>query len=294
MFCFKNEVERAMIVSSTPWQSDTVAHHYDELDPFYRRLWGEHLHHGLWVTGTETPTVATLQLLTRVAQRAQLRPGAIICDVGSGYGAPARWLAAQYGAYVTALTLSPAQYAYAQRQTVAPHVPPPTYMLHNWLTNPLPAQTFDGVLAIESTEHMADIHTCFAEARRVLRPGGRFVVCAWLAREAPRPWEVRALLEPICREGRLARLGSMTEYRAWLQQAGFVVERCEDVSAQVQRTWTVVLRRLLHGFGTQQDYWQYLLDRQCRERVFGWTIGRIWLAYRTGALRYGILSAYRP
>lgn len=32
-----------------------VAGHYDALDVFYRDLWGERLHHGLWLTGRETP-----------------------------------------------------------------------------------------------------------------------------------------------------------------------------------------------------------------------------------------------
>ena len=26
----------------------SVADHYDELDDFYREIWGEHVHHGLW------------------------------------------------------------------------------------------------------------------------------------------------------------------------------------------------------------------------------------------------------
>ncbi len=25
-----------------------IADHYDALDPFYRSVWGEHVHHGLW------------------------------------------------------------------------------------------------------------------------------------------------------------------------------------------------------------------------------------------------------
>jgi len=203
-------------------------------------------------------------------------------------------LAYQYGARVTALTLSRAQYAYAQAQPLVPGVPTPRYLLCDWLSNPLPDGSFDAVVAIESTEHMLELQRCFAEAHRVLRPGGRLVVCAWLAREDPRPWEVRALLEPICREGRLARLGSLPEYREGLQRAGFLVERCEDVSAQVMRTWSVVIGHLLHGLVTRRAYRRYLLGRGHRERVFAWTVGRIWLAYRTGAMRYGILSACRP
>jgi len=50
------------------------------------------------------------------------------------------------------------------------------------LLNGLPAETFDAVIAIESTEHIAAKTKLFYEARRILRAGGRFVVTAWLAR----------------------------------------------------------------------------------------------------------------
>ena len=49
--------------SATP---QDVAGHYDELDPFYRRLWGEHIHHGLWVHGRETAEQAVVQLIVHV------------------------------------------------------------------------------------------------------------------------------------------------------------------------------------------------------------------------------------
>jgi tocopherol O-methyltransferase len=127
----------------------------------------------------------------------------------------------------------------------------------------------------------------------VLRPGGRFVICAWLACEAPKVWEVRLLLDPISREGRLAGLGSLSEYRSALEGAGLVVDTEEDLSREVRRTWEVVLRRLFTGLLSKGSYRRYLLDARQRERVFVWTVARMTLAYRTGSLRYGLLSGYR-
>jgi tocopherol O-methyltransferase len=282
-----------VIVPNTAWQPASVAHHYDELDPFYRELWGEHLHHGLWRTGKETVQEATVQLVAAVAERAQIQPGASVCDVGCGYGGAARLLAHRYGAYVIGLTVSPAQHSYAQAQSVSAGAPIPIYLLQDWLENTLPAQLFDAVIAIESTEHMKDKAGCFAQAYRVLRPGGQLVVCAWLASEEARPWAVRHLLEPICREGRLAGLYTMSENVQFIQEAGFQIECAEDVSAQVCRTWTVILRRMARLLATRGYAWRYLLDPQRRERIFAWTVPRLWLAYRLGALRYGILSARR-
>lgn len=283
-----------MITPKVAQSAAHVAHHYDELDPFYRTLWGEHLHHGLWLDGDESAAEATLKLLEVVAARAQLRPGATVYDVGAGYGATSRWLAQHYNAEVTALTLSPTQYAYAQGQPRSSSKSTPTYLLQNWLTNTLPADSADAVIALESTEHMTDLSGCFAQIKRTLRPGGRFVICAWLAREEPRRWEVRHLLEPICREGRLAQLGTLSEYRSALSAVGLCVDHEEDVSRAVRRTWDVVLRRLAVGLATRPSYWRYLLDARRRDRLFVWSVARMAVAYRTGALRYGVVSGYRP
>ena len=42
-----------MIVPRRAMATSDVADHYDELDVFYREVWGEHVHHGLWRTGRE-------------------------------------------------------------------------------------------------------------------------------------------------------------------------------------------------------------------------------------------------
>ena len=68
----------------------------------------------------------------------------------------------------------------------------------------------------------------------------------------------------------------------------------DDETAKVRRTWDVIVWRVARGLLTQTTYWRFLLDRRHRERHFGLTVARLWLAYRTGALRYGILIARRP
>jgi tocopherol O-methyltransferase len=49
-----------MISSSSPVTLRDIGDHYDELDHYYREIWGEHVHHGLWERGDETPTKLSL------------------------------------------------------------------------------------------------------------------------------------------------------------------------------------------------------------------------------------------
>jgi tocopherol O-methyltransferase len=276
----------------SPFQSCEVAAHYDELDRFYREIWGEHIHHGLWQAREETVEEATRHLIDEVAAQAQVRAGDQVCDVGCGYGGTSRVLVREYGARVTALTVSRAQHEHALR--LDPGTVNPTYLLRDWLTSGLRPVSFDAVIAIESSEHMADLEAFFTEAARVLKPGGRLVVCAWLSRERPGFCERRLLLEPICREGRLRGMGSASDYDRLVKSVGLVPVRFEDVSRRVKRTWAICAGRVLRGLFREASYRRFLLNDLSSNRVFVLTLMRIWLAYELGSMRYGILTAVKP
>src|SRR5436190_6866680 len=83
-----------VIYPSQPQLAADVARHYDELDVAYRRIWGEHVHHGYWRTGRESPAEAAAALAELVAERLAPEPGNRVVDIGCGYGATAAWLAA--------------------------------------------------------------------------------------------------------------------------------------------------------------------------------------------------------
>jgi tocopherol O-methyltransferase len=267
-----------------------VSRHYDTLDPFYRELWGEHLHHGLWERGDEKPDEAVIALVHRVAAAAGITPGATVCDVGSGYGATTRLLARELGATVTAYTLSPVQHAHAQSRAAGDARI--RHELGDWLAARIEPASFDAVIAIESTAHMEDKPAFFAKAASALKPGGRVVVCAWLSSGRERAWQRRMLLEPICDEGRLPSLGTPDEYVEWIAATGLVLESFEDLSDRVRKTWSISSRRLARRLLTR-DAWAFLLDARNRDRIFALSVPRIQLAYATGCMRYGFFVARR-
>jgi tocopherol O-methyltransferase len=307
-----------VIASKQPIAGADVARHYDELDAFYRDVWGEHVHHGLWLRGDESREVAVRQLVDLVATEAAIGTGTRVIDIGCGYGATARMLAEERGARVTAITISAAQHAIATRlgtssfsssSSSSPRArrgfeagsekdvdeekdedANPCFLLGDWLTNDLPDASCDAAISIESSEHMPDKPRFFAEAHRVLRPSGRLAICAWLAAERPTSRQERWLIEPICREGRMPHLGTETDYRQLAAVAGFTVQRVQDVTRQIARTWPMIVRIFLLKLLHRPAYLRFLLDRHAHNRIFALTTVRLWIAFRTGAMRYAVFT----
>jgi tocopherol O-methyltransferase len=264
-----------------------VAAHYDELDPFYREIWGQHVHHGLWTAprSRQTPEQAAEALVDLVAERLDLRPGLALCDIGCGYGATASRLVQRHAVSVTGVTLSAVQAAQADGTA--------DIRVCDWLTNPFADAQFDRAYAIESSEHMADKQRFFDQAFRTLRPGGRLVLCAWLSHPAPSAWQIRHLLEPICREGRLPGLATHDEYTAFAHRAGFESVSTEQLGPRVQRTWSICARRLLWRVLTRRRYQRYLFDARNKNRIFAITVPRLWFALQLGAMQYALLVFQR-
>ena len=266
-----------------------VAGHYDFLDRYYRELWGEHVHHGLWRTGHESVEEATRALIDLVMSHAALGWGARVADAGCGYGGTARVLSAEFAADVVGLTLSEAQASEAQARGGGPR-----YEVRSWLSSGLPDASFDAVVAIESFSHMDDKPRAFAEAARVLCPGGRLVVVDWLAGDAPGRLQTRALLEPIARESRLPSLASVPEYAAFAAAAGLRVLAVDDLSRRVRRTWGIVAVRLARRLVSDAETRRLLLSSRNPDRAFALSIARIPLALTTGAMRLALIAAELP
>jgi tocopherol O-methyltransferase len=270
-----------------------VSKHYNDLDGIYRAVWSEHLHHGLWHNNRQSKEEAVRNLVLKVVETAEIRPQAKVCDVGCGYGATSRMLAREFQSEVLGLTVSESQLRYAlsvqsqPQETVA-------YLNLDWLKNDLESNSFDHIISIESSEHMPSLEGFFQEAYRVLKPGGSFVICAWLTKNKPSDLEVRYLLEPICSEGRLVGMGTPSEYCEIFDSTGFEQVTHEDLSSSVKKTWSLsILGLISHMIKNPKDL-SLLSATLNPNRNFLASLFRIRLAYEIGAMKYGIFSGIKP
>ena len=91
----------------------------------------------------------------------------------------------------------------------------------------------------------------------------------------------------------MPHLGTVADYERLADTAGFDCERFEDLTEHVTPTWPKIVRRFLAKLFGQPAYVRFLFKRHAQNRIFALTIFRIWLAYRCGAMRYGIFTFRR-
>ena len=195
---------------------------------------GEHIHHGYWPTpeskAAESKETAQVNLINLLLARSQLPDGARVLDVGCGVGGTTRHLASALGCAVTGLTISGRQVELATRLTktaaaaaaakeaggavAAPDadgffalgrgrvrfVELDAEKMGDFFGNTASDRLFDAVWISEALSHFPNKALFFANAARLLRPGGRLVLADWFRAEGLRDEEMVADIKPI--EGR--------------------------------------------------------------------------------------------
>src|SRR5258708_39693403 len=98
-----------------PNHKPKIIEHYDVVSPYYRSLWGEHLHHGYWIRGDESKEEAQLQLAEHLAELANVQTGSIVLDIGCGLGGSSIYFAQKYKTRAIGITNSPVQVEMARK-----------------------------------------------------------------------------------------------------------------------------------------------------------------------------------
>jgi tocopherol O-methyltransferase len=259
----------------------TIRQHYDDFAPIYRLFWGDHIHHGLFVRGDETPQQAQLAMLEHCAALAGIVPKRAL-DVGCGHGGTAIFLARKFGADVDGLTISPSQARLALQNAVQAGV---AERVHIDVADAdhfhFPADTYDLVWTMESSEHFRDRAAYFRNVARTLRPGGRLLVAAWTGdmHSHAVPEVARLFLCPS--------LSACEEYAAQILAAGLSLVAMEDLTAEVIHTWEICRRRAAAGRMAIRALPAHLRD-------FALGIDAILKAYRSRELTYSVIVVEKP
>jgi len=169
--------------------------------------------------------VGGLEATRELAARMELQPGMRMLDVGCGIGGPARFFAGEFGCAVSGIDLTEEFVSVAKNLTRLVGLESAVeFRQGNALALPYEAGTFDRAYTIHVLMNVADKAGVFREVRRVLKSGGMFAIFDILRGKEgllqyPVPWAVNE---------ETSFVGTLEEYGAALEEAGFRVEQVRD------------------------------------------------------------------
>lgn len=179
---YRDDTLRKNTELSTDELKSDAAKHYDDCYHDYLFAWCNRenlaLHYGYWDENTTTHHQALLNKNQLLYDLAGITADDHVLDAGCGIGGSSIWMAKHHNNRVTAITISQQQVQHAQqhakRQKVSDNI---HFEVSDFCSTPFADESFDIVWGLESVCHALNKGDFLKEAYRLLRPGGKIVIC---------------------------------------------------------------------------------------------------------------------
>ena len=216
--------------------------------------------------------------------------GCRVLDIGCGLGAIDELLVSRFGAAaVVGIDIDPQLVAGLEKRIAAAGLAERISGLTvDGGPLPFPDQSFDVVFSKDSLVQIPDKTALFAEVRRVLRPGGRFIASDWL-RGGSGPY-TSEMLEFFRLEGITYSMATLDESADALSAAGFT-----DIEVRDRNAWYRDLARRELG-ALQGELYPVICEKigTARAAHFITNWRQMLMVLDRGELRPGHLKAANP
>jgi 27-O-demethylrifamycin SV methyltransferase len=269
------------------------ASHYDRVTAAWQLVLGDDLHHGVFAEGTEDLLTATRELTRLMIEASAMSPAMRVLDAGCGTGGPARQLAQDQGVHVLGISTSRVGVETAQAKAAAEGLDDLlAFEQRDALATGLPEESFDVLWMVESSQYLVPREAMMTECLRLLRPGGRLVLCDVVLK---RPLELRdlrrlhtelSIMQDVFGD---AQMSEVDEYLQLFSDHGLEVSEQIDLTAQVRPTYAVWGERAREARAGVSEVigeagWRRFLEGcEVMDRLSG-----------DGVIGYGLLAAAKP
>ena len=214
---------------------EKISKFYDLGSPLYLEVYGRHIHDGYYITGKEAKLEAQENLTKLLIEKAGIRKGARVLDVGCGVGGSSIWLAEKLRAMTVGITISPVQLEIAQRLAKENGVDS-SFLLMNAEEMHF-EETFDVIWLLAAATHFKDQAKFIKLATKSLNKGGKFIIFDWMLDEhVVDPLNDR-YVKPVAEKMLLSSLHSLNTYLNWFISDGYRIIYSEDVTIHTIKTW---------------------------------------------------------
>ncbi|MGI9246809.1 MAG: SAM-dependent methyltransferase [Steroidobacteraceae bacterium] len=169
--------------------------HYEVPTEFYRYVLGRHLKYSscYYAPGVTSLDAAEAAMLALTCERARLRDGEDVLELGCGWGSLTLWMAEHYpAARITAVSNSRTQKEYIDAQAAARGLRNVEIITCDANVLDFPqSRRFDRVVSVEMFEHMRNYETLLRRIAGWMRPDATLFVHIFTHREYAYPFEVQ-------------------------------------------------------------------------------------------------------
>ncbi|MEK7447325.1 MAG: class I SAM-dependent methyltransferase [Patescibacteria group bacterium] len=162
--------------------NEKIKKYYNHSTFFYRHLWANKknlaMHFGFWDKNTKNLNDALINENRYVAEILGIKKSDTVLDAGCGIGGSAIWIAENYGAKITGITIVEDHVKLAEKYAKGRGVSNLVKIeLKDFCDTRLPSGSFNKIYGIESICYAIDKYDFLKEAHRLLKKGGKLAVC---------------------------------------------------------------------------------------------------------------------
>lgn len=267
---------------------EKVQRFYDLGSPYYYEIYGEHIHDGYYATGRESREKAQENLIRLLVEKARIKRGARILDVGCGMGGSSIWLAENLGAVTVGITISPVQVEMARKLAQDRGVKS-SFLLMD-AEKMLLTDSYDVIWAVAVLSHFRNQENFLKSATKLLNQRGKFVIFDWMVDEDIVDWPNDRHIKLVSEGMLLSSLYPISTYLKWFIKYGYRITYSEDITDHTIKTWDAALSVI-----KQPAVWKLVYKVTSEERKealkFFKSLRPMKLAMQQGKLKSGVVIA---
>jgi len=273
--------------------SSDPTRHYDTIIDAWDHLLGEDLHYGFFTDSSQSLTTATDALTNEMLALAQLKSGSSVLDIGCGTGKAGCRIASEFNCQL--LGVSPSKGCVNRASMLAESLKlsaSAVFRVGDGTKLELADNSFDRVWVMESSHLMDDKPALLRECARVVKPGGRVVLCdVMLQAKLDIPQVIAHRDEFLILKAAFgrAKMETLEFYSEQLEGNHLQVECARNITRETLPTFARWRENALHNRANVEHYigdqaWEHFLA-SCNVLESFW---------QQNIMGYGIISARKP